>query len=78
MQASPAQSLVGSLFFLPGPGVHTVLFVPSKSLSFPSPVEVLESSPTGLQSQIFCGFSVPLPDPQVWKSVVGLRTLATV
>ena len=64
--------------FLLGPGVHTVLFVPSKSLSFPSPLEVLESKPTGLQSQISCGFSVPLPDTQDGKSVVGPRTLATV
>ena len=35
-QASLAQSLMGTLFFLWGPGVHKVLFVPSKSL-FPQP-----------------------------------------
>ena len=55
--------------------VHKVLFVPSKSLCFPSPVEVLESNPTGLQSQISWRFSVPLPDPLVGKSAVGPRTL---
>ena len=31
-QASLAQSLVGSLLFLLGPGAHKVLFVPSNSL----------------------------------------------
>ena len=44
----------------------------------PSPVEVLQSNPTCLQSQIPWGFSVPLPDPQVGKSVVGPRTFLTV
>ena len=43
----------------------------------PSPVEVLWSNPTGLQSQTPWGFSVPLPDPQVGKSVVGPRTFLT-
>ena len=46
--------------------------MPSK-FCFPSPVEVLESNPTGLQSQILWGFSIPLPDPQVGKSVLGPR-----
>ena len=31
-QASLGQSLVGTCSFLPGPGAHEVLFVPSKSL----------------------------------------------
>ena len=35
--ANLCQSLVGSLLISPGPGVHKVFFVPSKSL-FPSPV----------------------------------------
>ena len=48
------------------------------SVSFPSPVEVLLSNPTGLQSQIPRGFSVRLPDPQVGKSVVGPWTFLTV
>ena len=34
----------------------------------------LVQSPTGHQSQISRGFSVPLPDPQVGKSAVGPRT----
>ena len=41
-------------------------------------MEVLQRNPTGLQSQIPWGFSVPLPDPQVGESVVGSRTFATV
>ena len=45
---------------------------------FPSPVGVLQSNPTGLQSQIPWEFSVPLFDPQVGKSVVSSRTFATV
>ena len=36
-RASLGQSLLGSLLLFLGPGVHKVLFVPSKSL-FPSPV----------------------------------------
>ena len=78
-QASLTQSLIRShcSFFL-GPGAQKVLFVPFKSLCFPSPVEVLKSNPPDLQSQIPWGFSVPLPEPQVGKSVVGLRTFATV
>ena len=34
--------------------------------------------PTGLQSQVPWGFSVPLPDPQGGKSVVNPRTFLTV
>ena len=83
-QASLAQSLMETLLFcsfLLVPGVHKVLFVPSKSL-FPqscgSSTELwLQSNPTGLQSQIPWGFSVPLLDPQVGKSVVALE-LSTV
>ena len=41
-------------------------------------MEVLQSNPAGLQSQISLGFSVPLPDTQVGKSVVGPRTFITV
>ena len=38
----------------------------------------LAESPTVLQSQIPWGFSVTLPDSQVWKSVVAPRTFLTV
>ena len=43
--------LGGHCFFLLGPGVHKVLFVPSKSLCFSSPVETLQSNSADLQIQ---------------------------
>ena len=67
------RSLLHSL----GPGVSTVLSVPSNSL-FPQSREVLQLNPPGLQSQIPWVFSVPLLDLQVEKSALGLRTFATV
>ena len=45
------------------------------SVCFPSPVEVLQSNPAGLQNQIPWGFSVPLLDPQVGESFVAPGTL---
>ena len=54
--------------------VHTRFYLCSPRACFPSPVEVLSSNPTGLQNQISWGFSVPLLDTQVEKSVVGPRT----
>ena len=41
---------------------------------YPSPVEVLQSHPTSLQSLILQEFLLLLPDPQVGKPDVGLRT----
>ena len=73
-QAGLTQSLVGTLHLSPGSWCAQTLFVPC----FPSPMEVLQSNPTGLQSQIPCGFSVPLLDPQIEKSVVGPITFLTV
>ena len=64
--------------FLLGPGVHKVFCLCPPRVCFPSPVEVLSSNLIGLQSQIPCGFSVPLLDPQVGKSLVGARTFLTV
>ena len=62
--------------------MHKVLFVPSKSLFPQSCVKFCKAcvrpNPTGLQSQILWEFSVPLPDPQVGKAVVGPRTFLTV
>ena len=57
--------------------VHTGLTVPSKSL-FPQSCRSSLIKSHWLQSQIPWGFSVPLPDPQVGKSVMGPRTFATV
>ena len=58
--------------------VHTRFCLCPPRVCFPSSVEVLQSNPTGLQSQIPRGFSVPFPDPQVGKSVMGPRTFVTV
>lgn len=65
LTASLDQSLVGTLLLLLDPGVHKVLSVPSRSLSlcFPSPVEALQSNPTGLQSLTPWGSPAPLPAP---------------
>ena len=62
----------GHCSFLLGPGAYKVLFVPSKYLLPQSCRSSVVKSQT--QSQIPRGFSVPLPDPQVGKSVVGPRT----
>ena len=72
-QASLNWFLVRSLLLFLGAGAHKILFVSSKSL-----VPQLYLSPPGLQIQILWGLSVPLPDPQVGKSVVGPRTFLTV
>ena len=61
--------------FLLGPGVHKVLFVPSKSLTPQScGSSIIESH----WPQIPWVFSVHLPDRQLWKSFLGPRTFATV
>ena len=74
------QSPLGSLLLPLGPDAHTTLCVPSKSgVSIsPSPVEVLQSIPTRLQSLILYEFLLPLLDPQVGKPDVGLRTFSPV
>ena len=54
--------------FCLGPTVHEILCAPSRggvSLS-PSPVEFLQSSPAGLQSQILWGLILLIPDPIDW------------
>ena len=63
-----------------GPDAHTTLCVPSKSgvSVSPSPVEVLQSILTRLQSLILYEFLLLLPDPQVGKSDVGVRTFTPV
>ena len=68
--------LWGHYSFVLGPGAHKVLFVPSNSLCFPSPVDFLLSNPTGLQSQILWEFCLCVGSPG-WESVVGPRMLAS-
>jgi len=58
--------------------VHTRFCLCPPRVCLPSPVEVPQSNPSGLQTHISWGFSVPLPDPQVGKSVVCPRTVLTV
>ena len=58
--------------------VHARFCLCSPKVCFPSPVKVLQSNPTGALSQISWEFSVPLPDPQIGKSVVGPRAFLAV
>ena len=59
--------------------VHTefCMCAPRVESVFPSPVEVRQSNPAGLQTQIPWGFLGPLQDPQAGKLDVGLTTLTT-
>ena len=76
-QAVLAQSL-RSLLLSPGSWcTQDFVCVLQQSVSL-SPVEVLWSNSTVLQSQIPCGFPVPLPDLQTEKSDVRPRTFATI
>ena len=76
----PGRSGLGSYevtVFALGPSVHETLCASSKSgvSVSPSPVEFLQSSPTGLQSQMLWGWLPLLPDTQVGEPDVGLRIL---
>ena len=75
-QVGLVQSPMGSLLLPLGADAHTTLCVPSKSgvSVSPSPVKVLQSHPTSFQSLILQEFLLLLPDPQVGKPDVGLRT----
>ena len=68
------------LCFALGPSTHESLCVPFKngvSVS-PSPVELLHTSPTGLQCHILLGLLLTVPDPHTWEFDVGLRALTPV
>ena len=71
---------MGSLLLPLGPGAHKTLCVPSKSgvSDSLSPVKVLQSNPASFQSPILWGFLLLLPDPQVGKPNMGLRTFTPV
>ena len=71
---------MGSLLLPPGPNVHTTFRVPSKSRVSvsPSPVKVLHSNPASLQRLILWEFLLLLPEPQVGKPDMGLRTFTPV
>ena len=66
--------------FALGASAHESLCAPFKngfSVS-PSPVELLRTSPTGLQCQMLWGLFLPMPDPHTWEFDVGLRTLTPI
>ena len=69
-----------SLCFSQGPNVHESLCAPFKCgiSASPSPVELLCTSPTGLQDRMLRGLFLPMPNPQVWEPYMGLRTLTPV
>ena len=56
-----------------GPSVHKTLCVPSKNGAsvFSIVVEVLQSDPSGLQSQILWGLFLPFPDLQLGSLTWG-------
>ena len=64
--------------FALGHSVHEILCVPFKSAVSisPSHVELLQSSPAGLQSHMFCGLLFPVLDPQdgglMWGSELSV------
>ena len=74
-QASLDQWLVGSLLLSPGSWCAQVFVCALQESVSPVPWKFCNQ---GLQSQIPWGFSVPLLDPQVGKSVTGPRSFATV
>ena len=61
-----------------GPSAHETLYVPFKSGVFVSPslVELLHTSPAGLQCQMLQGLL--LPTPQAWEPDMGLVNLTPV
>ena len=73
----PLSLLWSPCSFLLGPGAHKVLFVASKGL-FPQSCGSSVIKSHWPQIQIPWGFSDPLLDLQVGKSVVGPRTFPTV
>ena len=72
--------LLCSLCFTLRPRAHKSLCAPFKSgvFVFPSPVELLCTSPNGPQCRMFWGLLLPMPDPQAWEPDVGRRTLTPV
>ena len=89
----PSQPLSSPSFPTPNHSKHQGLFQWVKSLHdvakvcfvcalqesvFPELWKFCNQMPSGFQSQIPWGFSVPLQDPQIGESVVGPRTFITV
>ena len=80
LQSGPTQIPMETLLLPWDPVPVQSLCVPFKngvSVS-PSLVELLHTSPTGLQCQMLWGLFLPVPDPQAWVLDVGLRTLTPI
>ena len=55
------------------PSLWVLVHIPGLESVSCSPMEGLQSNPTGLQGQSPCGFPVPLLDPQAGKPDVGSK-----
>ena len=77
-QASLARSLVGSLLHAPGSWCTQGFVCVLQESVFPQSIGSSVINPADHQSQIPWLYSVPLPDPQIGKSLVWPRTLAAV
>ena len=77
-QESLPQSLEGSPLLSPGSWCAQGLVCALQESVFPVLWKFCNQMPSGFQSQIPWGFSVPLQDPQIGESVVGPRTFITV
>ena len=78
LQAGLAQSLVGSLLHAPGSWCTQGFVCVLQESVFPQSIGSSVINPADHQSQIPWLYSVPLPDPQIGKSLVWPRTLAAV
>ena len=77
-QARLAQSLVGPLLRAPGYWCTQGFVCVLQESVFPQSIGSSVINPADHQSQIPWLYSVPLPDPQIGKSLVWPRTLAAV
>ena len=77
-QASLAQSLVWSLLFFPGSWSAQVFVCALHESLSPVLWKFCHQTPLAFKVRIPWGFSIPLLNPQVGKSVVGPRTFITV
>ena len=76
LQGSPTQSLVGTLLLSPGSWcTQSFVCALQESVSQSCVSSVIKSHWPPKSNSL--GFSVPLPDPQVEKSIVGPRTFLT-
>ena len=77
-QSCLGQSLLGTLLFSLGSWCTQGFVCALQESVSPVLCKFCNQIPLPSKVVISWGFSVPLPDPQVWKSVVGPRTFLTV